>query len=221
MVLEPQVMDAPIGTATLAAFLDELTKKGQPLNGVFLFHAVRNLPYLSTGDRSIEGILTRRAGSCSSKHILLAELLNHAGVKAQVELVLGDFATPFRVAHKIPISLANAARDGIRDIHNVVRADINGASVILDATWHDAMLPFAMRVNNAWTGQVDTEIAVDVQKMLGPSIDPAEDKARIIASWPQAEQQRRRRFLETVNEWVANITPIKNKMGEETWQAKQ
>ena len=198
-------MGAQSGHATLASFLDEIKTSGLPLNVVTLFHAVQNLPYLSTGDRSLEGILQRRAGSCSSKHILLAALLNVIGITSRVELVLGDFATPFRNARNIPAPFIEAAKNGIRDIHNILRADINGTSVILDATWHDAMLPFAMRVNNAWNGQGDTEIAVDVHKMLGPSNEPAEDKARIIAIWPQAEQQARRRFLETVNDWIATF----------------
>lgn len=205
MLLEPQAMDAQNGDATLAGFIDEVRKTGQQLDAVSLFHTVRNLPYLSTGDRSLEGILTRRAGSCSSKHILLAALLNHVGVKAHVELVLGDFATPFRTARNIPAELADAVRDGIRDIHNIVRADIKGASLLLDATWHDAMQPFAMRVNNAWNGQGSSLIAVDVKQMLGPSATPAEHKARLISSWPEAEQQKRRRFLETVNDWVASL----------------
>ncbi len=205
MLAEPQDMGAQSGHETLASFLDEIKTSGLPLNVVTLFHAVQNLPYLSTGDRSLEGILQRRAGSCSSKHILLAAMLNVIGITSRVELVLGDFATPFRNARNIPAPFIEAAKNGIRDIHNILRADINGTSVILDATWHDAMLPFAMRVNNAWNGQGDTEIAVDVHKMLGPSNEPAEDKARIIATWPQAEQQARRRFLETVNDWIATI----------------
>jgi hypothetical protein len=202
---ETQAVDAKTDEATLAAFLDDVRKSGQPLNAVSLFHAVRKLPYLSTGDRSLEGILARRAGSCSSKHILLAALLNHVGVKADVELVLGDFATPFRAAQNIPLDFVAAARDGIRDIHNIVRADINGASIVLDATWHDAMLPFDMRVNNTWNGQGNTLVAVDVKQMLGASAEPAEHKARLISSWPEAEQQKRRRFLEAVNDWVASI----------------
>ncbi len=205
MLANPQAMGVQTAHATLAGFLDEIKTSGLPLNAVTLFHAVRNLPYLSTGDRSLEGILQHRAGSCSSKHILLGALLNEIGITSRVELVLGDFATPFRNAQNIPAALVEASKNGIRDIHNILRADIDGISVILDATWHDAMLPFAMRVNTAWNGQGDTEIAVDVQKMLGPSTEPAEDKARIIASWPRAEQQARRRFLETVNDWVASI----------------
>ncbi len=200
-------MGVQTGHATLACFLDEFTTSGLPVNVLTLFHAVRNIPYLSTGDRSLKGILQRRAGSCSSKHILLAALLNKIGIPARVELVLGDFATPFRNAHNIPSGFVDAARPGIRDIHNILRADLNGTSVILDATWHDAMLPFNMRVNNTWNGMGDALIAVDVVQMLGPSEKPAEDKAQIIASWPDVEQQKRRRFLEIVNEWVASVTP--------------
>lgn len=207
MFVEPQAMGAQIGSSKLAGFLDDLMKTGRPRNATALFHAVRNLPYLSTGDRSLAGILQRRTGSCSSKHILLAALLNEIGIKSHVELVLGDFATPFCGARNIPSALAETAKDGIRDIHNIVRAEINGATAILDATWHDAMLPFDMRVNNAWAGQGDTHIAVDVAQMLGPSPKPAEDKARIISSWPEAEQRKRRCFLESVNAWVASVTP--------------
>ncbi len=221
MMLEPRAIDASTGNPTLAGFLDVIRNTGRPLDAVLVFHAVRNLPYLSTGDRSLEGILARRAGSCSGKHILLAALLKQIGINADVELVLGDFATPFRSARNVPAALSDAARDGIRDIHNIVRATINGAPFMLDATWHDAMLPFGMRLNSGWQGQGDTEIAVDVKQMLGPSAKPAEDKARIIASWPEAEQQKRRRFLESVNNWVASVTPIQQKMGAETWQAKQ
>ena len=205
MLVETQAMGAQTGHNTLADFVADIKLSGLPLNPQSLFHSVRNLPYLSTGDRSLESILQRRAGSCSGKHVLLGALLNEIGVTSRVELVLGDFATPFRNARNIPPALAAAAKSGMRDIHNILRADIDGTSVILDATWHDAMLPFAMRVNNAWNGQGDTEIAVDVQKMLGPSTEPAEDKVRIISSWPRAEQQARRRFLETVNDWVASI----------------
>ena len=191
----------------LADFFAQIGCRGQKSDATTAFHAVRQLPYLSTGDRSIEGILLRRAGSCSSKHILLSAMLDQIGIKAHVELVLGDFATPFRDARNIPAELADAAREGIRDVHNVLRAEINGTPVVLDATWHDAMLPFGMRVNNTWNGQGDTEIAVDATQMLGPSQQPAEDKARLIASWPEAEQQKRRLFLEMVNNWVASVTP--------------
>jgi hypothetical protein len=69
------------------------------------------------------------------------------------------------------------------------------------------MLPFGMRVNSAWAGEGDTEIAVDVNQMLGPSAQPAEDKERLIVSWDKIEQQQRRRFLEAVNDWVASVTP--------------
>lgn len=170
-----------------------------------VFHAVRRLPYHSSGDRSLAGILARRAGSCSSKHILLAALLGEIGIEAQVELVLGDFAAPFRTARAIPSSLMVAAMNGVRDIHNIVRARIGGEPVILDATWHDAMKPFGLRVNDGWAGVGGTEVAVDVAEFLGPASDPASAKAEIIGSWPKAEQARRRDFLENVNSWVAGL----------------
>jgi transglutaminase-like putative cysteine protease len=199
--------------ADVSAFLASLALAGGQADAVLVFHGVRQLPYYSSGDRSLEGILTNRRGSCSSKHILLAALLNKIGVPADVELVRGDFATPLRFARNIPQSFVEAARDGIRDIHNVVRARINGRPILLDATWHDAVKPYGFRVNDAWVGKGNTQVAVDVEEYLGATADPAGNKARIIATWPAEEQAKRRRFLEAINAWVGGLdaaAPSKN-----------
>lgn len=172
---------------------------------VEVFHAVRRLPYHSSGDRSLAGILASGRGSCSSKHVLLAALLNRIGVRADVELVRGDFAAPLRAARNIPQSLSAAAQAGVPDVHNVVRAWGEGGSVILDATWHDAVKPYGFRVNDSWSGVGDTAIAVDVSEFLGPSADPAAAKAAMLAHWPQAVQRQRRHFLELINEWIAGL----------------
>ena len=194
------------GANALTDFLSSIACNGQIADIVSVFHGVRQLPYRSTGDRSIGGILACRAGSCSSKHILLVALLDEIGIKADVELVLGDFATPLREAHNVPEPFMIFAKEGIRDIHNIVRANLDGQSVVMDATWHDQVKPFGFRVNDRWSGTGDTRIAVDVENMLGPSDDPAAEKAKIIASWPAKEQTRRRRFLEMINDWVAGLS---------------
>ena len=141
-----------------------------------VFHAVRRLPYFSSGNRSLETLLKTGRGSCSSKHILLATLLNKLGIKAEVELVLGDFGLPLKAVREIPDALRKFSEQGIRDVHNVVRAWIEGQPVILDATWHDAVIPHGFRVNHHWEGAGDTVIAVDVEKFLGPASDVAKAK---------------------------------------------
>lgn len=189
----------------LASFRDEVVAAAGKADAVSLYHAVRQLPYLSSGDRSLEGILRLRAGSCSSKHILLDRLLASIGVESEVELVQGDFATPLRQAHGIPAALKAASVDGIPDIHNVVRAKVNGKSVLLDATWNDLVKPFGLRVNDAWDGHGDTAVAADPERFLGPAADPAAAKAEIIEKWPQDVQKRRREFLEEINAWIVDL----------------
>lgn len=196
----PETANAP-----LAGFLAEIAARDGGLDAPGIFHAVRRLPYLSTGDRSLAAVLARRAGSCSGKHILLAALLNAIGVPARVELVEGDFATPLRQARDIPPAFVGAAERGIPDIHNVVRAELSGRSVVLDATWHDAVKPYGFRVNDGWAGNGDTAVAVDTVRFLGAADDPAAAKAAIIDAWPQAVQERRRAFLEEINRWVAAL----------------
>jgi hypothetical protein len=189
----------------LAAFAGTLRKHGGLLDPVAIFHAVRRMPYLSTGDRSLSGIIRRRAGSCSSKHILLAELLNREGIPARVIIVRGDFAAPLRDATGIPPDLLAAGEGGIPDYHNVVRAWIGGRECVLDATWHDAMKPYGFRVNDGWHGAGDCTIALDVEEWIDAEGDVAAHKARLIARWPEIVQARRRRFLEAINQWVETI----------------
>ena len=191
--------------ADLSAYLVSIIGSDKTPNVSEVFHAVRRLPYLSSGDRSLETILKTGRGSCSSKHILLTALLNKLGVEAEVELVLGDFGSPLKAARDVPDRLLKFSEQGIRDVHNVVRAWIKGQPVILDATWHDAVTPYGFRVNHHWEGAGDTVIAVDVEKFLGPASDVATAKEKIISSWPAAEQNRRRQFLDMINAWVAGL----------------
>ena len=191
--------------ADISAFLASITGSDKTPNVPEVFHAVRRLPYLSSGDRSLETILKTGRGSCSSKHVLLAALLNKLGIMAEVELVLGDFASPLKAARDIPDTLFRFSEQGIRDVHNVVRAWIEGQPVILDATWHDAVSPYGFRVNQHWAGAGDTVIAVDVEKFLGSASDAATAKEKIISSWPATEQIRRRHFLDMINSWVAGL----------------
>lgn len=197
----------PASTAAgIAAFLKEVEAGAGRLDAVSVFHAVRQLPYLSDGDRSLQTVLARRAGACTAKHLLLTRLLNEIGTPAAMELVDGDFATPLRGARDVPEELAPAIRDGIPDIHNIVRATVDGRSVLLDATWNDAVKPYGFRVNDAWDGRGDTEIAVDVNRMLGSAEDPVAKKGAIIDSWPEEVRARRRRFLDGISHFVAQIT---------------
>jgi len=189
----------------IAAFCDEVAADAGRADAVSLYHAVRQLPYLSSGDRSIEAILTLQAGSCSSKHILLDRLLARIGVESRVELVQGDFATPLREAHGIPAALKAASVDGIPDVHNVVRATVNGRSVLLDATWNDLVKPFGLRVNDAWDGTGGTARAADPARFRGPTARPAAAKAAIIESWAREVQKRRRRLPAEINAWIVDL----------------
>ena len=140
--------------------------------------------------------------------IELVDEIERAAVQTLVSVCKGpgDVARPLLQARNVPDAFMTAAHEGIRDIHNIVRARVDGHNVVLDATWHDEVRPFSFRVNDTWSGTGDTRIAVDVERMLGPSEDPAAEKAKIIASWPADEQARRRRFLEMINNWVAGLS---------------
>jgi Transglutaminase-like superfamily len=199
------IATAPDTGNALAALMLEIEQEAGRLDAVSIFHAVRRMPYASTGDRSLAGILHLRAGSCSSKHVLLAALLNHIGITARVLLVRGDFAAPLSEARDVPAAVLAAAEGGIPDVHNIVEAMLAGVPTLLDATWHDAMIAHGFRVNQGWSGQGNTQIALDVEEWLGTADDIAAEKARRIASWPQDVQARRRAFLEAINHWVAGL----------------
>lgn len=104
---------------------------------VDLVESVRSLPYGRPSDRTVEGMLRERRGTCSTKHLYLAQVLAercpetapliiHRVYKldrAQARELFGC-----EVAEVIP-------EEGLVDVHRYLTITVGGARIAIDATF--------------------------------------------------------------------------------------
>jgi hypothetical protein len=102
-----------------------------------LVEAVRALPYGRQQDRSVEGLLQERRGTCSTKHLFLARTLDerypetrpqivhrvYRASRDQVRELYGD-----RVAAAVP-------EHGLIDVHRYLLIEVERRRITLDVTF--------------------------------------------------------------------------------------
>lgn len=175
---------------------------------VTIFHDVRSFAYLSDGERDPKIIAARRRGSCTGKHLVLRDLLRHAGYDAEIETVKGDFAAGLPQHHSMPQDLrAVIATGGITDFHHFVWLNWRGNRILLDATWHDALKPYGFQVNDWWDGSTNTQPALKPDTYLGPHEDIISFKAACLETLDADLLAQRRSFLGLLSNWIQSKTP--------------
>lgn len=190
--------------AKLDAFLGRIGRNGRKADVPAIFHAVRNIPYASRGNRTPEAVLDVGEGSCSGKHILLRDLLRRVGEIADVEIVEGDFAAAIPEVDSMPDELRRRVRcGGVRDYHNYVVWRGPARELKLDATWPDRMALHGFPVNSDWRGEGDTRLALEPSGVKARVEDVISQKGRLLASLSEDEAADRRDFLELLTNWVA------------------
>lgn len=168
-----------------------------------IFHAVRNIAYASTKDRTAAAVLTARKGACTGKHLLLRDLLRHIGEEAAVEIVAGDFAAAVPLVDSMPAALQQEIRaHGLKDYHCYAVWQDGARELKLDATWGDIMSPLGFPVNDAWNGDADTRLAVRPAGAPLRVEDVIAHKERLLAALAPADRERRRRFLDLLTQWM-------------------
>ena len=104
---------------------------------VALVEAIRALPYGRPSDHTVEAMLRERRGTCSTKHLFLAEVLS------------GRFpGTDPRIVHRVyrldrasaleffgAQVAASVPHDGLVDVHRYVTVVLDGRRVALDVTF--------------------------------------------------------------------------------------
>ena len=204
---------APDLTTDYLAALDEFIKRhADPSKHsvvVSLFHAVRNIPYFSSGDRSPEAVLRDQRGACTAKHLLLRDLLRRCGEFADVELIEGDFAASMPVVNSMPDELKMWIRSGgIKDYHCYVVWRGPEREQILDATWPDALARFGFTVNSAWTGEGDTALAIVPTFIKSRDEDVITRKEKLLLSLTREETHHRKLFLSLLSTWLAGLPTL-------------
>lgn len=171
-----------------------------------IYHAVRNIPYGSVGERDPVKIIANNLGSCSGKHILLRDLLRETGREAQVMTIFTYFNRGVPSHPSMPESL-RALIDGsdVCDFHHYVRARAEHIWVKLDATWHDALIPYGFPVNRDWKGQGDTRLAATPIREYEPVENLAAWKIELLQQLTPEQRELRTHFFRQLADWMMTL----------------
>ncbi|NRP53640.1 MULTISPECIES: hypothetical protein [unclassified Marinobacterium] len=152
---------------------------------ISLFHLVANMRYGLVGERSDESLFTLGYGTCSTKHSVLARLLELSGYQVQRYCVKVNLKC---LEQYLPRDLASLGRD-VFDYHNFLKININGSWLTLDATFGAYEHSMGMPTNICWDGRNNCKLlfsgAMDAPIQVQ---DLYAEKERLIASL--SEHQR-------------------------------
>jgi hypothetical protein len=114
---------------------DPLTSHTSSL--IELVEAVRSLDYGRPSDRSVDGMLRERRGTCSTKHLFLARALTERFPETQPQIVHRVYRLDRDQARALFGAKAAALvpDTGVVDVHRYLTATIDGRRIVIDATF--------------------------------------------------------------------------------------
>jgi hypothetical protein len=153
--------------------LDPLISKSASL--IELVEAVRSLDYGRPSDRSVDGMLRERRGTCSTKHLFLARTLMDRFPETQPQIVHRVHRLDRAKATALFGSKAAAyVRDaGVVDVHRYLKATIEGRRIVIDATFPGA----------AWDGCSSMALACGPGRDYPAGEDPDLEKRALEAEF--------------------------------------
>jgi hypothetical protein len=102
-----------------------------------LVEAIRGLDYGRPSDRSVEAMLRERRGTCSSKHLFLAETLGRRFPETKPQIMHRVYRLDRNRASKLfDERVAKVIPDeGLVDVHRYLTAEVEGQRIVIDATF--------------------------------------------------------------------------------------
>ncbi len=171
-----------------------------------IYHAVRKIPYGSTGERDPVKVIANNLGSCSGKHILLRDLLREVGWEAGIITMFTHFNRGVPSHPAMPADL-RAMIDGedVCDFHHYVRVRTREGWHKLDATWHDALISYGFPVNRDWEGHSDTVLAAMPIREYPAVEDLVAWKEQLLTQLTPEEREFRSKFFTRLTEWMMTL----------------
>lgn len=135
---------------------------------VELVEAVRALPYGRPSDRTVEGMLRERRGTCSTKHLFLARELAARFPETDPEIMhrVHTLTREQAVALFGRAAGATVPAHGLTDVHRYLTAKINGSRITLDVTFPGP----------PWNGRSPLPLACGPGTDIRAGEDPDQDK---------------------------------------------
>jgi riboflavin synthase len=141
-----------------------------------LVEAVRALPYGRPHDRSIEGLLRERRGTCSTKHLFLARALAERFPETKPQIVHRVYrAERERIRASYGDTVAAVVPEhGLVDVHRYLLIQVEGRQVVLDATFPGG---------GRWDGRSSLPLACGPGDDVPAGDDPDADKRALEARY--------------------------------------
>jgi hypothetical protein len=190
---------------TYQTFLNKLLRAGST-SVTDVYHAVRKIPYGSTGERNPVKVIANNLGSCSGKHILLRDLLREVGREAEVITMFTHFNRGIPSHPAMPAELrAMIAGKDVCDFHHYVRVREAEGWHKLDATWHDALISYGFPVNRDWNGNSDTVLAATPIREYPAVEDLIAWKEQLLTQLTPEQRDFRAKFFTALTEWMMTL----------------
>jgi hypothetical protein len=143
---------------------------------VDLVEAVRALPYGRPGDRSVEGLLRERRGTCSTKHLFLAQALAERFPHMQPQIVHRVYrAEREQIRERYGDEVAAVVpEDGLVDVHRYLLIQVGGRQITLDATFPGG---------EPWDGRSSLPLACGPGEDVNAGDNPDSDKRALEAHY--------------------------------------
>ena len=213
------ISDAGAGTpresAAYDAALDAFRAAHVPQDGtvgiVRAYRAVQAMPYFSGPDRTPFAALRDGRGACTAKHLVLRDLLRRIGLRAEVEIIEGDFSTAVPLHPSMPPALGDMIRaGGVTDFHCRVWLPQGDDGQRLDATWPRGLTAWGFAADLDWAGQGDTQQAIARVTVRSRDDDVLGTKARLLGGLSEEVTLRRKEFLALLSGWMAGLALPEN-----------
>lgn len=127
-----------------------------------ILFSIRDIPYGRPTNNTPEDVLREWRGTCSGKHLALHEILTSLGYvsrfyMAQCRITPQVDWIPSEVQEKIP-------EEGIWDVHNFLKIEVDHHEVIVDITWPESLKRDGFLVTISWDGKENFNLAVNIVK---------------------------------------------------------
>jgi hypothetical protein len=173
---------------------------------------VQNLPYSWSGSPEASAAREQRAGTCASKHALLAEELRSIGLASLPLLVVGPLAPAIW-----PDLVARAA--GLPEVHECLTVYTPWAGpLLIDVTWPALAVAAGLPgLQSAWGGHGDGQCAVQpIQAACAVSPDEVRKAKLALRSrlYTPADTERRDAILREITRRVHSLPRLPPICGE-------
>ena len=151
-----------------------------------LYNKIQKIPYYCLKYRNPNLLLQKNKGSCSEKHLFLAQELEKLGIPVKYVLIKFDWKDL-----PIPKEVINKKGNSI-GWHLALKINIHNKWIYVDATWDPKLEKAGFPITKNWNCTSNTKLAFPPKEIKELDKKPAKQSKRL----------ENREFYEALNKWL-------------------